>query len=393
MQRVEVTHLWFLITVFAIASCAGDDSNDTKKASDAGGDVCGQGEFRVDGQCVAPTQSWTQIKTGGETTCAKGAPYSFFVHPGKEDKLLIYFAFGGFCFNAELCRSGAPNFVSEVNVDEATLEATSGIFDFAHPDNPFKDWNVVYIPECTADFESGDKVTDYPAMGTSPAVTIKHKGFVNVTAVREWLSESFSAPERIVVSGSSGGGDAALMHYAYLREQYQNVDDWVFLLDASFGITTERFLTEDIANWGTYENRPKWIPSIAAATPAELTWDFSMIEGDKYYPKGVTAEFGCAYDTLQGFTYTLHGGDKAQWHDKLVEHLSNMSTNDDKFRYFVASGTGHIVFDQETFYQYHVNGVLLSDWVSDLANGKDVENHECTESCMVTRLMKNQEEK
>src|SRR5690242_12497621 len=49
------------------------------------------------------TDAWTQISPGGETICAKGQPYSFFVHPGTSANLLIYFDGGGMCWNDATC--------------------------------------------------------------------------------------------------------------------------------------------------------------------------------------------------------------------------------------------------------------------------------------------------
>jgi hypothetical protein len=46
---------------------------------------------------AALTETWTQINPGGETVCSTGEPYSFFVHPGTSDNLLIYFDGGGMC--------------------------------------------------------------------------------------------------------------------------------------------------------------------------------------------------------------------------------------------------------------------------------------------------------
>ncbi len=382
MRRIH----WLLIgSALVLGGCA----SDTQPNDDAGPGSCPAGKFLVDGKCAALTGTWTRIKTGGETTCGRGAPYSFFVHPGTVDKVLIYFAFGGFCYNADLCRVGAPNFVPEVNVDEAALATTPGIFDLSNPKNPFKDWNIVYVPECTADFEWGNSVQDYPALNGSPAITIKHKGFVNVTAVREWIYKSFANPERIFVSGSSGGGDAAQMHYTYLRDHYKDVKNWVLFMDSSFGVTTPEAQMTYTTNWGVYPNRPTFIPAIKNAAPGDLNWDFSIVAGDKYFPDGITAEFGTSYDTLESFTYAIHGGNMDDWHDKAMASLANISKQTTRFRYYVASGTAHIILNQPSYYQYEENGVRLNDWVTDLANGKAVENNMCTKNCMVTHLQSN----
>lgn len=358
-------------------------SNSGSPSADGGATSCPDGTYLIDGQCVTPSAPWTEVKTGGLTTCLRGDPYSFFVHQGTTNKLLIYFAFGGFCYNAQLCAVGALNCVPKVNVDTNVLANTSGMFDLNRPDNPFKDWSWVYVPECTADFEWGNNVANYPAMGSSPATTVHHNGFVNVTAVQNWIFENFKSPGMIVVSGSSGGADAALMHYPYFRQHYTDVKDWVFLADSSFGVVTDQFLTTDIDNWKAYENRPTFIPAIASVPQSQMTWDFVEVQGAKYYPTGTIAEFGTSYDLLESITYQIMGGTLADWHDKMETHLQDVSGQAPTFRYLVAQGTNHIVLNQPSFYSYQVNGTSLRDWVADLAAGQDVASSQCTSECMV----------
>ncbi len=48
---------------------------------------------------------WTQIPLPG-AICARGTPYSFFVHPGDPAKLVVYFQGGGACWSAGTCSPG-----------------------------------------------------------------------------------------------------------------------------------------------------------------------------------------------------------------------------------------------------------------------------------------------
>jgi hypothetical protein len=381
MQRFTRSSLLLLGTLLATASCS--SSNGSGSAADGGEASCAQGEYLTNGQCQGVVTPWTEIKPGGKTTCLRGDPYSFFVHQGTSDKLLIYFAFGGFCYNAQLCAVGALNCVPKINVDPNALANTSGIFDLNRTDNPFKDWSWIYVPECTADFEWGNNVANYPAMGTSPAITVHHNGFVNVTAVREWIYENFKSPQAIFVTGSSGGADAALMHNAYLRQHYTNVNSWVFLADSSFGVVTDQFLTADTANWKAYDARPTWIPAIANATPAQMTWNFVLSQGADYFKTGGLAEFGTSYDILESITYQIMGGQLSDWHNQMEKNLQDLSTTTPSFRHLVSAGTDHVVLDQPSFYEYQVNGTTLRQWVADLAAGQDVSSSQCMTDCTV----------
>ncbi|HEX7476843.1 MAG TPA: pectin acetylesterase-family hydrolase [Polyangiales bacterium] len=399
MKRMACVVLSIVSAGLLLSACGAKDP--AKRAQDAGSGAqdagsgdnvaaklsCTGGRFRVDGVCKELTETWTRIEPKGETICSRGGPYSFFVHPGTNNKVLIYYAFGGFCYDAATCRNGAPNYVTHVDVDQNVVLATGGIMDLTNDENPFKDWNIVYVPDCTADFSTGNKVTEHPAQGGNPAITINHMGFVNVTAVHEWMYSNFLAPDRIVVSGSSGGGDAALMHYPYLRKHYgDHVKSWVMLLDSSFGIVPDEFYTTYSATWGMYDNRPSFIPAIKNASPLEMTQDFSEIAGNDYFPDGIVAELGSSHDILEGFTLSIMGGDKSTWPDKVQEHLKNVSAKADRFRSFVVAGTHHIIINQNSFYKHEINGRRMRDWVADLADGKDVESTQCTKNCSVNKV-------
>lgn len=387
MNLVEPAHLMRMILisiVFVNASCS---SEKQVAANDEAETNCEQGKVFVDGECVAKVlpdldSGWTRIEPGGETVCTRGDPYSFFVHPGTVNKLLVFFAFGGFCYNADLCRDGAINHVPTVKIDEAQLSSTSGIFDVSNSENPFREWYMVYVPECTADFAWGDNVVDYPATDTAPAITIRHKGFVNASAAREWIYDNFNAPEQIAVLGSSGGGNAALMHSAYLREHYGNTQSKsIYLADSSAGVTTREFITEEgLPKWGAFKNRPMWIPAIADASIEDLSWDMLTIEGGKFYSDATFAEFVSAYDPFQSITYQIMGGVFADWHDKMEAHIQNVSENlPDNFRYFVVGGEAHMILETQAFYGHQVDGTRFVNWITDLVNGIDVPNMHCTE--------------
>src|SRR5688572_28729298 len=99
---------------------------------------------------------WEQIDPGGETVCADGSPFSFFVHPGTSERLTVYFEGGGACWNEVMCDFGGIFDGSGLNVyanqviDYQTRDG-QGMFDFENPENPFQDDTIVYIPYCTGD--------------------------------------------------------------------------------------------------------------------------------------------------------------------------------------------------------------------------------------------------
>lgn len=155
---------------------------------------------------------WNQLRPGGETICAKGTPYHFYVRRGSPETLLVFFEGGGACWTGEDCDRGRPNYHPDlVSPGPAVDPAMRGILDLVHPQNPFADRSAVFVPYCTGDVHLGDRDTTYTAAsarGEARSFTIHHRGQVNAMTVLRWVYTNFAAPREIFVSGSSAGGVA-----------------------------------------------------------------------------------------------------------------------------------------------------------------------------------------
>ena len=115
--------------------------------------------------------------------CRDGSPNGIFVRysndPVNSNKLMIYLEGGGACFSPHFCDhnpanldqmfSGGADVQGEgfnalladnlVSPPVPQLPWDKGIFDFSNPANPFKGWNQVYIPYCTATCTSARTTT------------------------------------------------------------------------------------------------------------------------------------------------------------------------------------------------------------------------------------------
>ena len=61
---------------------------------------------------------WTFIEPGGDTTCARGTPFSYFVRPGTVNRLVIEFRGGGACWSSLTCGLGASIFQETVEPEK-----------------------------------------------------------------------------------------------------------------------------------------------------------------------------------------------------------------------------------------------------------------------------------
>ena len=118
-----------------------------------------------------------------------------------------------------------------------------GMFNLNRSGNPIKDWDMVYVPYCTADLHAGTATRTYENVG-HPVYTalpssfpIRHNGYSNTMVVLDWIRKNLRSPERVLVAGSSAGGYGASIHFPWLRQLFPAAQISV-MADASQGVTT-----------------------------------------------------------------------------------------------------------------------------------------------------------
>jgi hypothetical protein len=150
-----------------------------------------------------------QVEYAGKTLepiCSRGTPWSFWVKRGTVNKLLVYYQGGGACWNFVTCGPFFPVFKSATGPGDNPANATTGFANLQNPDNPFKDWNAVFVPYCTGDVHWGDAVVDHELSGQS--TTIHHKGYVNAQVAEKWAREHFVSPEQVFSPARAPGPTA-----------------------------------------------------------------------------------------------------------------------------------------------------------------------------------------
>ena len=78
-------------------------------------------------------------------------------------------------------------------------------------------WNIVYVPYCTGDVHTGNKVNVYDDAQPDAPTTYYHRGIVNGNALANWLAANLSRPSKLLVTGFSAGGAGATANYDVLR--------------------------------------------------------------------------------------------------------------------------------------------------------------------------------
>lgn len=359
----------------------------------------------------------------------KNPTYSFFVRRGTSSNLLLNFMGGGGCWDSNNCLGpdSTITYYSDLSALEAvTLAVASstvnvGILDPNNAENPFRDWNVVFLPYCTGDIHIGSNDQTYTDPQTGSSHVIRHRGFDNFLSVMDYLKREFpeSNVGRVFVTGQSAGGYGAGFQLPYIKELYysRQVDS---LADASAGATdlsdlpgSTDFRVRSNNNWGAGANVPSWIPGISGQYTALTLGQYYSITANYYQTNATTpapgrsrlAQYTTAYDGNQRYflnvmRLSLRASPKAYTTtDKMwgrsdgydAERLSgypavkvNCNWNNQMrtqaaaaassvYKHAIAPGTVHTISMSNAFYNQTIptvsGSVRLVDWYNSMLSG------------------------
>ncbi len=319
---------------------------------------------------AAGVEDWTEIKPGGDTSCARGTPFSFFIHPGDDRKIIIDFVGGGACWDKETCKKGSITFTDSIAAFRKDAEQNlNGIYDKDNPQNPLRGWLHIVVPPCTGDIFVGEKDFNYGKM------KIRHRGAVNVKAVLKYVQEKFQNPEKILVSGCSGGSYGSIYWTPHIRNLYPGAKIYQFG-DSGAGVITEDFFQNHaIKNWDIWKNIPNWIPGLDPSRHKDIISLYKEVSD--FYPDIRYSQFNYERDQIQKQFYKLMGGSPGQWTSNMGFNLTKIRMDSENFNYFVADGSDHCILPYKEFYSTEVWGKYFKDWLGDLVTDEPLKSYVC----------------
>ncbi len=341
------------------------------------------------------SQSWSEIDPAvvypgfeyeGLTPACAACPgcdpqFTFFVKGGNSNNLVIYFQGGGACWDSMNCLYYHTYNEEVLSITEFGDTEGRGIFDTKNPANPFKDWYFVFIPYCTGDIHWGAQDTAYPDyldMVPGDEWTIQHRGFVNFQVVLQWITDNFTSPLRIFVTGSSAGGYGAIMGFPSISEAFP-MSRVSVLGDAANGIIGEDFQNSSIFNWNI--QIPTWIPDFQAGYVPGMTMADVYKGIADFYPQSKLAQFTAAWDWNQTFFYYVMlnlydpgswgTGWPAVWPDwnaQMRGYAYETALDAPNYRYYIAAGDYHTIMLSPAFYEEDSAGMSFAAWVKAMIN-------------------------
>ncbi|MBB6340654.1 hypothetical protein HNP49_000804 [Pseudomonas fluvialis] len=177
--------------------------------------------------------AWQKVELAPQTgaVCGDGSPYKFFVNRvPNTSNTIFYLEGGGACWDYESC-SGLTGIRGARNPNGIPDDYMSLLNPGASLASPFvvrlhpwtrtksQNWNMVYVPYCTGDIYSGDKVAVYnDPQNQKPPLVWHHNGLRNMRAIVGWMKDNLPRPGQMLTTGCSAGGAGSLTNYAALRQ-------------------------------------------------------------------------------------------------------------------------------------------------------------------------------
>lgn len=157
------------------------------------------------------------------SSCGNGEPLGLGVNLNPDDdRLMIFLEGGGWCWNAETCKAGNGDVtpftfsgVNEAIVLDIVNNGKRGILDRSDARNPFRDYNIVYVPYCTGDMHFGREA--------NPGYPTAHVGALNMEAFLDRIVPTFPNASKVVLSGVSAGAYGALWNYHGVQTAFGDV--------------------------------------------------------------------------------------------------------------------------------------------------------------------------
>lgn len=326
-------------------------------------------------------EGWKEIKPGGETSCARGDEFSFFVAPGTNPNVVIDYIGGGACWNAQNCSKEGSTFTdSTEEVRQRYRDGLTGIYDRKNANNPLKDWTHVVIPYCTGDIHWGSRDVNYEPIQGEP-FTIKHRGAINSQVVMDWVKSNVSSPEKVLVTGCSAGAYGSIYWAPHYRKLFPQAHVLQFA-DSGAGVITEEFFQTSFPNWNTTEHAARWVPGI---DPDRTDWlKLNLVDFYKgiaeFYPDMPLSQFSRNNDDIQTFFFEIMGGRAELWAPIMLQSFKTLRQDVPGFQYYLSAGTDHCILPYESFYSEQSQGVKFVDWFQNMIDLKPTGSVMC-ENC------------
>lgn len=312
-------------------------------------------------QLQANTWSWIDFP---DSTCDEGTPTGLVANLNGSKNLMIFFNGGGACWDGMTClglHTSTSGPITRATFDAGGFDFKNSILDRQLAKNPYKDWNLVFVPYCTGDLHFGDNDATYTYNSTTQ--TVHHKGRKNVEAYLARLAATISEPDQVLVTGSSAGGFGATLNYDLIRRYFPGAKV-TLLNDSGPMLKGSAFAPSLRTAWTQAWNYGAALDAIDPTIQSDFSAIYTAL-GTKY-PKDRMALLSYSQDEVisryVGITATQFETDLNDLETSVLTPLANA-------RFYVVTGNSHTFLGNPAGATTASVGLL--DWLTQMQTGTD----------------------
>ena len=342
--------------------------------------VTGENDFEL-----TKTNRWNRVETGSAAVSADGSPFYMYSNRGTENNLIIYFSGGGLAWDSKtalqpmelknLFESDSLGFYFD-RISPYNLVSAKGIMNKKNDVNPFREWNVAYIPYSTGDLHVGNTAVEFDMDGDSKK--LRFNGRNNVLSCLDWISTNFEQPSRILVCGESAGAFGSLFWLPEIAGRFSEsgvfyLCDAAYLKSGSFPSIIDELWGADFK--AVFGYTPGSDPVSAAFTHAAA----ELPEVVMMHSNTVADDILPTYSAMLNKTGATKAAAVSEWSREMLTAVKELSTSVDNYYYFLTDygmdpekgTTPHTLSRAKLFFDAEEEGSSYLDWVADaVLNGK-----------------------
>lgn len=327
----------------------------------------------------APVKDWQLIPLEEKAYCSDSSNYFIYSKKGKSNNLIIHFAGGGACWDDYTCsrpfnlwtgiKLGIGHELEGYYLQTASKNVPLFIGGLLSDKdkNPISDWNMVYIPYCTADLHLGNATRMY-VDEKGDSIKIHHNGSRNIDAALAWVFKIYGKQQKVLVTGDSAGGYAAMIYTEQIAKQYETAKMYQ-LVDCSYALVDE--WQELAKQWNApsatrYEQYKSFLDGAYFAQP-QLKDRITFLQISSVYDYVLPQFRAVLADNPKDRTTLIEN-----WSTEMRKATDRFRQSDLDYRFFLTDydyserkeDTPHTFINfNSQFFKCEQDGIKLSDWV------------------------------
>ncbi|MBP1996384.1 pectin acetylesterase-family hydrolase [Paenibacillus eucommiae] len=326
---------------------------------------------------------WYKTTLPGQVISSDGSDYYLYTKKGTSDNVMVYFSGGGFSWDANsasrpqslrslLFKGDIGDYAANISFYKLTM--MNGILAANNAQNPFNDWNIVYIPYTTGDFHIGNTTIDYP-LEHGETLTIHHNGKNNTLAALDWVYKHFDKPSKLMIAGESAGGFASAFwapeiagHYPdssifqFSDSAYLNISKWPDIIDSVWQADFEQ-------TFG-YSPSADLIGSAVAGSRTKLPDNVVLLQSNTLYD-AILIAYQSRLNGIEADSQAVQN-----WSKQMLQSTKLLEDTIPNYYYYLTdyginakSGTTtHTISPNKIFFDVEEDGIQMTKWLDDIVN-------------------------